>query len=183
LEICHNLKITKNMELINSIEDKKQKLLNKINNMFNNWREIDFNNELELEKAVYKLRQLRISDYENINQYQHEALILSGIEWLENQDKYKKLGKINWSWHPNQTGGSDEPDLKGEINGKTIISAEFTTSENPKGLIDTRMRNTLAKLKEINEGDLYYFVRTKEMEQRAITKVGKLGGAISITKI
>ena len=171
------------MELIKSIAGKKQELLDNINKMFNNWREINFNSESDLDKAVSKLRKVRISDYENINQFQHAALILNCAEWLEKQDKYKNLGKIDWSWHPHQTGGSDEPDLKGEVNGQIIISAEVTTSENPNGTIDTRMRNTLTKLKNINEGDLYYFIRTTEMEQRAKTKADKLGGTIKIVKI
>lgn len=168
---------------INSIEEEKMKLLNQINTMFDNWKNINLSNESSLNKAVDKLRQLRITDYERINQLQHAALILKGAEWLENQDKYKNLGRIDWSWHPHQTGGNDEPDLRGKINGKVIISAEITTSENPVGTIDVRMRDTLKKLQIINEGDLYYFIQTNQMEQRAKTKVNKSGGTIQVVRI
>lgn len=41
-----------------------------------------------------------------------------------------------------------------------------------QGMLDARMRDTLRKLNEM-EGDKYYFVRTKEMEKRANTKVTK----------
>ena len=57
-------------------------------------------------------------------------------------------------------------------NGKIILSAEATTSEKPQGSIDSRMRDTLFKLNKM-EGYKYYFIRTKEMEQRAKTKIKK----------
>jgi len=50
-----------------------------------------------------------------------------------------------------------------------------------EGSIDTRMRNTLDKLSKIaNSGDLYYFVKTESMKQRAETKLFKSNYKINV---
>jgi hypothetical protein len=63
-----------------------------------------------------------------------------------------------------------------------LLSAEVTASERPVGTIDTRIRDTLAKLGNM-PGRRFYFVRTASMEQRATTKIEKGGFAIEVKRI
>ena len=72
---------------------------------------------------------------EDLNQIQHECLILQGLEWLR---KNGFISVADWEWNPRQTGTSTEPDLRGRTAGEILISAEASASEFPKGLIDTR---------------------------------------------
>jgi hypothetical protein len=66
--------------------------------------------------------------------------------------------------------------------GEIVLSAEVTTSERPVGIIDTRIRDTLAKLSTM-PGRRFYFVRTDTMGQRAMTKVEKGGFPIEVRRI
>ena len=63
-----------------------------------------------------------------------------------------------------------------------MISAEITTSEKPVGTIDSRMQKTLAKLAEM-QGAKFYFVRTPQMQQRANTKITKVGWNIEVVQL
>jgi len=84
---------------------------------------------------------------------------------------YPKIDQ--WTWHPMQTSHEDYADLTGFAKGKVILNAEATTSLNPKGTIDSRMRDTLTSL-STKMGDKYYLVQTESMEQRAKTKIKSL---------
>lgn len=119
-------------------------------------------------QGIDRLRHIRTTLYENLNQIQHEYLILQGLRWLRANDYNGE--NLEWYWNPRQTGNSNEPDLLAREGSQVVLSAEATTSENPKGLIDSRMRDTLAKLSSM-EGDKFYFVRTSAMTRRACTKV------------
>lgn len=123
---------------------------------------------------------LRKEVYEDLNQLQHEAMILRVARAISSTDF---LGDtIEWCWNPRQTGSAEEPDLRGEIKGKAVVSAEITTSANPMGAIGTRMASTLKNLKNM-PGKKLYFVRTETMEKRAKSKVSKSDYQIEIRKV
>ena len=132
------------------------------------------------EAGIAILGRLRIEAYEDLNQIQHEHLIVRAAEWLEANAQHES-GTI-WSWNPRQTGDNSEPDLRGTLRGAVVVSAEITTSERPVGTIDKRMHSTLTKLSEM-AGLKYYFVRTEAMRMRAVTKTAKAGWSISIVRL
>lgn len=132
------------------------------------------------EAGVAILHQLRNETYEDLNQIQHEHLIVRAAEWLIEHSVCPS--EADWSWNPRQTGNHLEPDLQGAISGRVVVSAEITTSQNPNGVIDSRMRNTLGKLAKA-EGAKYYFVRSDAMCSRALTKIAKAGWPIEVVML
>jgi hypothetical protein len=118
------------------------------------------------EDALEVLSAVRDLAYESLNQLQHEYLILLATEYLLDKNIVGK--ETVWFWNPRQTGGIDEPDLRGESGGHAVVSAEITTSRRPVGTIDTRMRSTLRKL-SCFDGRKFYFVKTSAMARRART--------------
>ena len=125
---------------------------------------------LSIEEGAERLWNIRRATYEDLNQIQHEYLILRGLQWI--LDKNKSYQQLQWFWNPRQTGASSEPDLQARDGMKVVISAEATTSEKPQGTIDKRMYATLAKL-NMMEGSKYYFVLTEAMTNRARSKIKK----------
>lgn len=132
-----------------------------------------------LEDGTERLRKIRSAVYENLNQIQHEYLVLQGLQWL--RDNGYRDAHLEWSWNPRQTGDATEPDLQAEDGAQIVVSAEATTSEKPQGVIDSRMRDTLAELSQM-PGRRYYFVRTEAMAQRAMTKVVKNSWDIQVVR-
>ena len=126
------------------------------------------------------LEDLRKGIYEDLNQIQHEAMILRAAHSINSTDFYGY--NVEWYWNPRQTGSAEEPDLCGKIAGENVVSAEITTSENPGGTIDKRMASTLKNLNNM-PGKKIYFVRTETMEKRAKSKVSKCGYQIEVRKI
>ena len=96
-----------------------------------------------------------------------EYLLLRGPDWLLKNGFSSDLA---WEWNPRQTGGYNEPDLRGSRADRVVVSAEACASENPIGSIDTRMKVTLEKLNRM-DGQKFYFVCTASMEARARTKI------------
>lgn len=134
----------------------------------------------DLAEGIQVLADLRKEVYEDRNQIPHEAMILRAARAISSTDF---LGDtIEWYWNPRQTGSAEEPDLRGEIKGKAVVSAEITTSANPKGAIDKRMASTLKNLNNM-PGKKLYFVRTETMGKRAKTKVSKSGYQIGVRKV
>jgi hypothetical protein len=131
-------------------------------------------------EGAKRLRQVRNAVYEDLNQIQHECLILQGLHWLRDYG-YAAI-HLQWQWNPRQTGDANEPDLLARDNSGVVLSAEATTSENPKGVIDIRMRNTLAKLNAM-QGKKYYFVKSDAMAKRARTKIAKNSWNIEVVQI
>jgi hypothetical protein len=168
------------MDRIDDIQKAKDKVLADMNIFLSRVRKLCSENAFDLDDGLSKLRHIRSSVYENLNQIQHEYLILQGLIWLNSNGHMP--ASTQWYWNPRQTGDSTEPDLRGTLNGKVIISAEATTSEKPQGVIDTRMRNTMVKLNEM-EGEKFYFVRTNAMETRAKTKIKNNSWQISVIKL
>lgn len=131
-------------------------------------------------EGIAAIRQIRRDVYENLDQIQHEHLLVEGRAWLEASGLV--AADAAWYWNPRQTGVSDEPDLRAVVNTSIVLSAEATASEEAKGVIDRRMQYTLEALSRM-EGALYYFVRTSRMAQRARTKCTKAGWNIAVKEV
>jgi hypothetical protein len=168
------------MQRLGTIEEAKAKVLDDSRRCMARVRSIAEASFDTSDAAVRVLQQVRADTYEDLNQIQHEHLILCAAEWLLAQSIC--ASDTEWYWNPRQTGDRTEPDLAGVVNGATVVSAEITTSANPDGLIDTRMRKTLEKLSR-QSGQLFYFVRTHAMATRANTKVRKAGWRIRVTQL
>lgn len=129
--------------------------------------------------GIAQLREIRSSVYEDLNQIQHEYMLLRGLGWLLANGFDSK---VEWEWNPRQTGSGNEPDLRGIVNGRIVVSAEASTSENPIGIIDSRMKGTLEKLSRM-EGQQFYFVGTAGMAMRAETKTRKATWSIRVVQV
>ncbi len=154
------------MEIIGNIIGAEKKVLSDASALIAELSRLSAVTPQSAEHAVSMLAAIRDAVYENLNQIQHEYLILVAAKHLLNLGFAKET--IEWSWNPRQTGGAFEPDLEGKLNGETVISAEITTSRRPIGTIAERMKSTLLKLNGFS-GARYYFVRTSAMEKRANT--------------
>ncbi|MBN2076400.1 MAG: hypothetical protein JW762_12685 [Dehalococcoidales bacterium] len=165
------------MKIISDFDFEKKRILNVIKEVFSVFKTASQVKSVTLDNGIKILGSVRNLVYEELNQLQHESLILKAIEIL--QERY--LGIIDtWYWNPRQTGTIDEPDLRGvKANGDIILSAEVTTSIKPQGAIDTRLTNTLKKL-SVMPGEKYFIVTTKAMENSAITKVSKSNYPINV---
>lgn len=168
------------MEEIIDIAQAKDKVLSDMNRFLKAIREFVAEDVSSLSHGLVKLRKIRSSVYENLNQIQHEYLILQGLLWLSENGFNQP--NIRWYWNPRQTGDGEEPDLRAMVDGEIVISAEATTSESPQGVIDSRMRDTLVKLNQMR-GSKYYFIRTAAMGNRALTKVAKGKMNVRVVKI
>jgi len=169
------------MEEIGDIARTETTLLNELREMFSHIRLAGKVEPTNLELGLEILQNLRSLVYENMNQLQHEALILKVAKLLE-AESYHSVA-VRWLWNPRQTGRKDEPDLRGMDNrGQVIVSAEVTSSQNPQGAINKRMAETLAKLSTM-PGDKYYVVTSEQMERRAKSKLQSLGYEITILRI
>jgi len=133
-----------------------------------------------LEQQMGLLQQFRSQSYELLNQLQHEFLTIRALEWLKRRPVFDIV--TEWTWHPTSTGTATEPDLLGCRGKEALISAEITTSANPDGVIDQRMKRTLHKLAGMS-GERFYFVASATMAARATTKVRKAGYAISVVNL
>ncbi|MEI6233819.1 MAG: hypothetical protein WCT04_12245 [Planctomycetota bacterium] len=131
-------------------------------------------------QGVSVLKMIREEAYEDINQIQHEHMILLAIDWIIANRKVET--NTEWTWNPRQSGDHTEPDLMGKMNGCVIVSAEITTSKKPVGTIDSRMAKTLEKLSRL-DGKKYYFVRNEVMAKRAKTKIVKSLWAIEVVTL
>jgi hypothetical protein len=163
-----------------SIGEAKSKILDDIQNCLSLVRTISSHSITKVEEGVLLLQQLREETYEDLNQIQHELLIVSAADWLINRGVYPE--HMSWEWNPRQTGDNTEPDLRGHVGRNILLSAEATTSARPVGTIDKRMRCTLEKL-AMMPGEKYYFVRTTEMAQRARAKISKGRWPIDVVEL
>ena len=168
------------MEQLANVAEAEIRVLGDVRRMIADLRESVAHDPATLVEGIDIVQAIRESAYEDINQLQHEHLILAAIRWLETQGKVPPQASL--FWNPRQTGGSDEPDLEVRTGGIPVISAEVTASPNPVGKIDERMATTLAKL-SFMQGQKFYFVRTASMETRALTKIGKGGWTITVVKL
>ncbi|MBP5055220.1 hypothetical protein [Pseudomonas chlororaphis] len=170
----------KNMQVLGVIEEAKTKVLNDARRCLERVQDIAKITFGTSSEAVRILQRLRSEVYEDLNQIQHEHLIICAAEWLLSWGICDL--DTQWYWNPRQTGDATEPDLHGMQNEVIVVSAEITTSAKPEGSIDSRMRNTLAKLSQ-QSGQLFYFVQTEAMANRAETKILKAGWSIQVAQL
>lgn len=167
------------LERIEDSARAEAKVLSDMQDIVSKVRRLSTQDVKDLNGGIEQLREIRSSIYEDLNQVQHEFLLLRGLAWLR---KNGFDSNLDWEWNPRQTGSGDEPDLRGSANGKILISAEASTSEYPGGKVDTRMKETLEKLSQM-EGDKFYFVSTVEMAERAKTKIRKANKSIRVVRV
>lgn len=160
------------------LEDAKTDLELKISDLLSNLKEVVNTKDNSFTEKIEMLKSIRLAIYENLNQFQHEYLIIKAA--IELQDEFREVD--TWRWNPNQTGGKSEADLQGYHNNKIVLSAEITTSLNPKGVIDTKMKKTLEKLNKL-EGVKFYVVQTEAMAKRARSKVKNMNLSVTIKQI
>ena len=165
------------MELVGELNAARKEVLADIWKCLGRVREIAANDSAGISEGIKVLLALRNETYEDINQIQHEAMILRAIDDLEAKEFAGQ--DIEWHWNPRQRGAKNEPDLRGMVGGKVVASAEITTSEKPVGAIDKRMAGTLKNLAAM-PGQRFYFVRTEAMRKRAETKVEKAGYSAAV---
>ena len=165
------------MEYIGNLETAEQKVLADSSALLTTLRDNCAIEPTSAADAVRVLANIRDLAYENLNQIQHEYLILLSARHLENEQIVP--AGTSWQWNPRQTGGRDEPDLQGSTGAEILVSAEITTSRRPVGTIDKRMRTTLLKLSSF-AGQCFYFVRTSAMAARASTIVNANEYEISV---
>ena len=168
------------MERIVSPLEAENNVLSNIKKCLTDIRALVQDNPSSVVQGIDTLKTLRQTVYEDINQIQHEEMILRAVRFLQNSDF--KGRALDWYWNQRQTGDVSEPDLRGLISGEVAVSAEITASERPVGTIDSRMASTLKKLNDM-PGRRYYFVRTDTMEQRAMTKVAKNRYSVEVKRI
>ena len=167
------------MERLRDIRQAESKVLVDIQDFLKTLRRLSADTD-SLDEGIHRLRQIRSGLYENLNQIQHEHLILQGLRWLSNHGYAGE--NLEWYWNPRQTGDSKEPDLLAKDRDQIVLCAEATASENPVGKIDERMRDTLTKLSQM-QGSKFYFVVTQTMAKRARTKVSKNFWNIKVVQI
>lgn len=168
------------MKHIGQIEDARQKVLKDIASFLGTVHELTGRNFVSLSEGIALLRQLRSETSEDLNQIQHEHMILVAVHWLIEARQWPS--DVQWYWNPRQTGDGSEPDLRVTHQDRAIMSAEITTSEKPVGIIDSRMKSTLEKLAKM-EGVRFYFVRSESMAMRANTKITKAGWDINVIQL
>lgn len=168
------------MEPLGTFQEAHQKVLADVRRLLATIGDLSSLPCASAEAGIGILDRVRKETYEDLNQIQHEHLIVRAAEWLLAEQKCPP--ETRWYWNPRQTGDHTEPDLRGVHAGTVLISAEITTSENPVGTIASRMQKTLAKLADMS-GAKFYFVRTPQMLQRANTKITKGGWAIEVVQL
>jgi hypothetical protein len=168
------------MQALEDIAAEEAKILSRLRECVARIQELIEPGFADVSSAVALLRLLRSGSAEDINQLQHAALALAAVRHIQAQRP--DTTTLSWFWHPFQTGGIDEPDLRATDGARVVISAEVTASERPAGVIDSRMAHTLQKLATM-PGDLFYFVRTDAMRRRAQTKIQNVGYAITAATI
>ena len=168
------------MKSMGNVPEAKERILQEIRRLLQDIQSLSSSAPLSIEEGIAILREIRVRSAEDINQLQHEALLLEARSYLE---EHARVSDAEWFWNSRQTGTLDEPDLRAVQDGAVILSAEATAAERPVGTIDTHMRKTLGKLR-FAPRRRFYFVRTSGMLQRAQTKLARSGfGEIDVIRL
>jgi hypothetical protein len=165
------------MKPLGNLGAAEQAVLGKAKALLATIRECAANEPETVAEAIGILADIRAGAYEDLNQLQHEYLILRAAAWLVKNGVV--IASASWAWNPHQTGDFTEPDLAADSSGSRLVSAEVTASAEPIGTIDSRMATTLEKLSAM-PGAKYYFVRSESMRKRAATKVNRAGWPIEV---
>jgi len=156
---------------LESIGKERAAILKEVIRLTQRLKELLQKDILGLTHGIEVLKAIRRDAYEDLNQLPHASMILDAADDI--QDAFFKGQALSWKWNAKQTGLGDEPDLMGFANGSAVVSAEITTSDDPQGSLDSRMRDTLKKLEKC-PGRHFYFVDSRAMDQRARTKITNL---------
>ena len=90
------------MEEIIDISQAKDKVLSDMNRFIKGIRESAGEDISSLSHGLVTLRSIRSSVYENLNQIQHEYLILQGLLWFSENGFDQPT--IRWYWNPGRQG-------------------------------------------------------------------------------
>jgi hypothetical protein len=164
------------MHKIGDLDSERDRLLQKARRLISEVQGVVGAEQIDNPRVVDTLWELRRVCYEPLNQIQHDVMILQAAEWIKSN--YYREKNIEWWWNPSQTGskpgGSQEekePDLRGKVARRTVVSAEITTSAKP---IYKTMAETLEKLSGMRvQGKKIYFVHTEEVERSAKNRVSR----------
>src|SRR5882762_7554049 len=108
------------MERIEDAARAEAKVLRDMQEIVSNIRRFSALDVKDVRGGIAQLREVRSSVYEDLNQIQHEYMLLRGLRWLL---KNGFDSKVEWEWNPRQTGTGSEPDLRGSVNGRILVSA------------------------------------------------------------
>jgi len=164
--------------IFEGIEKETENLKEGLNTLFDYLRRHTQTIPSTTDEQIMLLKNIRSNIYEDLNQLQHKALIIESAVIL--QKEYPKINK--WNWHPKQTSHPEEADLTGYINNEVFLNAEITTSIDPDGVADTKMRKTMSSLNK-KKGLKFYFVQTEKMFNRAQSKINNNGWDITPRQI
>lgn len=114
------------MERLGTCPDARDKALSDIRRLLTRIQAVARMRVDDVAQGIDVLKKLRAETYEDLNQIQHEYMILCSAEWLIAQKRCPP--DTIWSWNPRQTGGADEPDLRGELSAHILLSAEISRS-------------------------------------------------------
>lgn len=167
------------MQQLRTFESAEKKVWEDLQRLFSHVRALTARDVASVDQGIELLKNLREQTYEEINQIQHEHMVLCAARHLASNVASKNA---EWFWNPRQTGDASEPDLQFRVQGSVVASAEITTSGKPIGVIDSRMASTLEKLSKM-PGSRHYFVRSAEMKTRALTKISRAGWNIAVEQL
>jgi len=186
IKIYQLMKWSDRVQIFQSTNECEKRLNNEIEKIRKSMEDFIHKSKVqEVDAKVKALSNFRAESYEMMNQIQHEWLAVSAVKYLLDMNSIKEIEKEKYSveWNPRQTGKKSEPNIRVFIKEtKTIINCECTSSKEPLGVIDTRIRKDLESLSEMN-GVKYYFVISDSMKKRAETKIRKKGFAIEVVKL
>jgi len=131
-----------------------------------------------LRDRIQLLARIRSDVGEDINQSLHHYAVAEAIGEL--RKRHKGIRIHHKDVHPEQTGGANDPDIKGHARDGKLVCAEVTAHLKPQGMVDTRIRKALEKLRQMECDHRYYFVTTTAMRQRADTKLRKMKCRINV---
>ena len=89
------------MERLGTFADARIKVLADVKRLLSTVQRVAATPIAEVEAGIAVLRQLRAETYEDLNQIQHEFMIVRAAEWLVTQNRVPP--ETLWSWNPRQT--------------------------------------------------------------------------------
>src|SRR5262245_17865127 len=103
------------MNNLGTFAEARRKVLADVQRFLTTVREISAMSIRTPEAGIATLALLRRETYEDLNQIQHEYMIVCAADWLV--QKARCPADTNWLWNPRQTGNDTEPDLRAEHRG------------------------------------------------------------------
>lgn len=168
------------MKPLRDIVGEHQRVLEDIRVCLDILRKCVADNPADLPTGVHCLDLISRTAYEDLNQLQHEAILLAGVSLLIGQNS--DLASAKWCWNPRQGGGASEPDLQAHKESMVLLSAEGTCSRSPQGATTKRMNATLEKLNRM-PGTRFFLVANSEMLHRARSRIARMNYCIEVLQV